>query len=294
MSAEAPAPDRDRSAAGTTAELFRLSGGGNDFLALVEPPQAPSPPRIRAWCTRGLSLGADGLFVLRRLAGEVVMDHHNADGRPARLCLNGTRCAARLAFHLGWATERVVLRTGAGPVIASPAAGDDVRLELAPPAEPPERRALELDGVAWEGFFAVVGVPVFVLPWSGSLRDAPVAELGARLRSHPAFGADGANVMFVRGRPPARLEMRSYERGVEAETLACGTGALAACAAAVAEGFSLPIRVLTGGGCEFAVDGTVGGDGRLASWSLTGDARLLARLRVEDGAERLPATPAWT
>jgi diaminopimelate epimerase len=275
-------------------ELYRLSGGGNDFLALAEPRRAPNAERIRAWCTRGLSLGADGLFVLRRLDGEVTMDYFNADGHPAQLCLNGTRCAARLAFHLGWATDRVEIRTGAGVVIASASDGDDVRLDLAPPRHPPVRRTAEIDGTSWGGFYCVVGVPVFVLPWRGSLRDAPVAELGARLRAHPTFGDAGANVMFVHRLPSQRLEIRSYERGVEAETLACGTGVLAASSVAVVEGCSLPIQVLTGGGCEFVVDGEVDSEGHLVRWSLEGDARLLARLSPEDGAERLPEPPAWT
>lgn len=275
-------------------ELYRLSGGGNDFLALVGPEPMPGAGRIRAWCTRGLSLGADGLFVLRRLDREVRMDYFNADGRPAQLCLNGTRCAARLAFHLGWATDRVEIRTAAGPVLASAGDHDDVRLEVAPPQKPPARRTAELDGARWEGFYCIVGVPVFVLPWRGSLREAPVAELGARLRAHPAFGDEGANVMFTRQLPPDRLEIRSFERGVETETLACGTGVLAASAAAVAQGFSLPMRVLTGGGCEFVVEGEVDAEGRLTRWSLTGDARLLARLSPEEGAERLPEPPTWT
>lgn len=275
-------------------ELYRLSGGGNDFLALVEPEKAPNVERIRAWCTRGLSLGADGLFVLQRQGDEIGMQYFNADGHPARLCLNATRCAARLAFHLDWAEDRIEIRTAAGSVLASAAPRDDVCLKLAAPTEPPTRRTAQVDGTAWQGFYCVVGVPVFVLPWRGSLRDAPVSELGARLRGHEAFGNEGANVMFVHRLPPDRLEIRSYERGVEAETLACGTGVLAASAAAVAQGSSLPLRVLTGGGCEFFVDGALDAEGHIASWSLTGDARLLARLSPEEGAERLPEPPTWT
>ncbi len=278
----------------TGVELYRLSGGGNDFLALAEPERPPSADRIRTWCTRGLSLGADGLFVLQRLDRGVRMDYFNADGKPAELCLNGTRCAARLAFHLGWASGQVEIRTAAGTVSATAVDGDDVRLELAPPRGLPERRMPTVDGTSWEGFFLTVGVPVFVLPWQDSLREAQVSRLGARHRSHPDFGDAGANVMFVHQVPPDRLEIRSYERGVEAETLACGTGVLAASATAVAEGFSLPISVLTGGGCEFVVDGEVETDGRLSRWSLTGDARLIARIQPEGGAQRLPGPPAWT
>ena len=84
-------------------EFYKVSGSGNDFIALIAPPAAPTPDEIRAWCRRGVSLGADGLFTLRRDGADAVMDYWNADGTAAGLCLNGTRCAARLAFELGWA-----------------------------------------------------------------------------------------------------------------------------------------------------------------------------------------------
>jgi diaminopimelate epimerase len=279
---------------------YRLSGGGNDFLALVEPAEAPDGHRIRAWCRRGVSLGADGLFVLRREGDGVRMDYYNADGRRADLCLNGTRCAVRLADHLGWSSGRVAIDTGAGRIWgqaddSSALGARAVRLELAPPTEPPRRRTVEIEGHPWEGWYAVVGVPQFVIEWPGSLAGAPLAELGPPLRRHPGFGAAGTNVMFVRFLSPDRLEIRSYERGVEAETLACGTGVLAAAAVALCEGsLRAPIRALTAGGFEFVVDGKVDARGRVESWTLTGDARLLARLELEPGADVAPPPASWT
>src|SRR5215213_2345877 len=94
--------------------FYKVSGSGNDFLALAEPFETPAPETIRAWCRRGVSLGADGLFVLRRAGGGASMEYFNSDGYPADLCLNGTRCAAQLAFHLGWAEGTVQVTTGAG------------------------------------------------------------------------------------------------------------------------------------------------------------------------------------
>jgi len=91
--------------------FFRLSGGGNDFLALVEPIDEPTPDQVRAWCHRGLSLGADGLFLLHRSPDGARMRHFNADGSLAELCLNGTRCAVRLARHLGWTDNEIVIET---------------------------------------------------------------------------------------------------------------------------------------------------------------------------------------
>ena len=273
---------------------YRLSGGGNDFLALVEPVSPPGLEQVRAWCTRGLSLGADGLFTLERTTDGVRMDYYNADGKAADLCLNGTRCAVRLARHLGWHDGETTVLTGAGPVAGS-IVGDAVRLDLEPPTLRPQARELDVDGASYRGWFLTVGVPQFVLDWPDSLAAAPVVELGRALRHHPDFGPAGANVMFVRFLPPSRFEIRGYERGVEGETLACGTGVLAAAAVAVDQQLlDLPFAALTAGGFEFLVAGSVDGEGRLTQWSLTGDARLLAVVEPSAEAERLPQPPLWT
>ena len=110
-------------------EFYKVSGSGNDFLALIEPQADPSAEQIAAWCRRGISLGADGLFVLRRLEHGAAMAYWNSDGQPARLCINGTRCAARLAYDLGWAAGETTIETGA--LAAHDAYGQHVaRMEL--------------------------------------------------------------------------------------------------------------------------------------------------------------------
>jgi len=276
------------------AACYRLSGGGNDFLALVEPSVPPTAQRVRSWCRRGLSLGADGLFTLERAPSGVKMDYYNADGRAADLCLNGTRCAVRLAGHLGWHEGSTTVLTGAG-AMAGTVEGSAVRLELEPPSEEPLALTLNVEGGAHSGWFLTVGVPQFVLAWPESLRTAPVDRLGPLIRHHPEFGDAGTNVMFVRFLPPSRFEIRSYERGVEAETLACGTGVLAAAAVALDQRLlELPLVALTAGGCEFQVDGVTDGLGRLTRWSLAGDARLLAKIEPAADADRLPSPPEWT
>lgn len=281
--------------------FFRLSGAGNDFLALVEPERVPGPSTIAAWCRRGVSLGADGLFVLRR-AGEadaagqaaVTMDHYNPDGGLAELCVNGTRCAARLAFHLGWAEDEIEVRTGAGPVRAWAAGEDAIGLALGPPPAAEEttvdltaEEGGERGGERIAGWRVAVGVPHFVVPWP-DLGRAPVARLGPPLRRHPDFGAAGTNVDFVRFGARGRLDIRTFERGVEAETLACGTGVLAAAAVGRATGaLDFPAAARTAGGFEM----TVGEDG--GRWTLAGDARILAAGEILPGAAARLAAPSW-
>ncbi|HET9228292.1 MAG TPA: diaminopimelate epimerase [Thermoanaerobaculia bacterium] len=267
-------------------DFYKLSGSGNDFLALVEEP-APAPETIQSWCRRGVSLGADGIFILRRQGDGVVMDYFNADGHLADLCLNGTRCAAQLAFHLGWADNAVRIRTGAGTVAARRGDASRVTLELAAP-ESPRELVLEAGGIRCAGYAVQVGVPHFVLPWPESLDRAPVDSLGKEIRRHPAF-VEGTNVNFVRFPERHRMEIRTYERGVEAETLSCGSGILAGAAAGLHLGRSaLPLRVSVQGGFELEVD-TAG-----AGWLLSGDARVVAQGTLLEGAAANPPPPAWS
>jgi diaminopimelate epimerase len=280
--------------------FYKLSGSGNDFLALPEPAAPPAAERIRAWCRRGVSLGADGLFVLRRLGGDrgVAMDYWNADGLPADLCLNGTRCAAQLAFHLGWAADRVRVETAAGSVLARRIDAARIALELPAPDEP-LARTVEADGRAWSGWTVAVGVPHFVLVWPESLARAPVVEAGRALRHAAAFAPAGTNVDFVRFPDAATVEIRTYERGVEDETLSCGTGVLAGAAVGLALGrvdppLAAPLSVRTQGGFGLAVGVERVDTPWSGGWTLGGDARLVATGVLLPDADLSPPLPAWS
>jgi diaminopimelate epimerase len=277
--------------------LYKVSGAGNDFLVLLEPERDPTAAEVAAWCARGFAFGADGVFALRRAPdGALRMDHWNADGGRVEQCLNGTRCAARLAFELGWAEREVAIETGAGRVVGRrcerPASAT---IEVAPPQEGPRPMTLRIDGVEHAGSFARVGVPHFVIVTERGLAGAPVAELAPRIRRHPDFGPGGANVDWARFPAPHRMEIRSFERGVEGETLACGTGVLAAVAAGVALGrATLPVAVLVLGGFELEVGGEVEGR-RIARFTLTGDARIVGAIELAaDGELGLPSPPTWS
>lgn len=274
--------------------IYKVSGSGNDFLALPEtgaPLASPPPETIRAWCRRGVSLGADGVFVLRPGSGDgsVLMEYFNSDGYAADLCLNGTRCAAQLAFHLGWADTLVSIVTGAGPVAARRLDERRVTLELPAPGAP-AGLPVTVDGILYAGFRLQVGVPHFVLPWPESLSQVPVETLGRKLREHAVFGEPGTNVNFVRFPGRDRMEIRTYERGVEAETLSCGSGVVASVAVGVAIGaLDLPVRVAVQGGFDLEV-GAEPGD----RWLLSGDARVVAQVVLLPGADAAPEDPAWS
>lgn len=273
--------------------FYRLSGGGNDFLALAEPAAAPEQRAIDALCRRGLSAGADGLFILERRDQTVRMRHFNADGYPAELCLNGTRCAVRLATHLGWGDSELVIETDSGPIRGWPMDSVSVTLVL-PRPEDPHQVDVEHDGAVHSGWHVTVGVPHFVLPWTTSLAAAPVADLGSALRRHPRWGDTGANINFVRYVEPHRFEIRTFERGVEAETLACGSGVMASTAVGLeTDTLVLPAHAQTLGGFELVV-GPVEASDSQAFWSLAGDARLIAEGTLHPASLDVPQPPSWT
>ena len=280
--------------------FFKVSGSGNDFVALAEPAADPAPEQIHAWCRRGVSLGADGVFALRRSGpraggggddgadgggadqgAEVSMAYWNAGGDAADLCLNGTRCAAQLAFHLGWARSEVRIHTAAGAFRARRLDAERVAIDLDVEVAAPRELAVELDGTPRAGWMVTVGVPHFLLPWTGDLDEAPVVEMGRALRWHAAFQPAGTNVDFVRFADSRRLEIRTYERGVEDETLSCGTGVVAAAALGLALGrLTGPVTAATRGGFDLTVDR----DPATRRFTLAGDARIVAAGTLLPGA----------
>jgi diaminopimelate epimerase len=267
-------------------DFFKLSGCGNDFIALVEPASTPAANEIRDWCRRGVSLGADGVFAVRRTAdpGRVEMQYWNSDGGAAALCLNGTRCAARLAFELAWASASVVVRTGAGDFHARRLDGDRLSVVAPPLRAEPRALTLETDDGKFSGWLVDTGVPHFVCFRDAPVEEVPIDRWSPPLRRHRELGSPGANVDWVYMSGRHDLTVRSFERGIEGETLACGTGVLATAAAAVAAGKAeLPLHALTRGGLSLHVEGETDG-ARITSWELAGEARLVARGTLLPGA----------
>jgi diaminopimelate epimerase len=231
----------------------KMNGTGNDFILMdnregLVPPEA-MPLLARAVCRRGRSVGADGLILLKgsdrvdKKLGKVdfAWDFFNSDGSSAEMCGNGGRCAARFAFDQGLAGAGMVFDTLAGPIRAW-VEGATVKLEMVPPRDAYRDLELSVDGrrLFLEGINT--GVPHAVLRVE-DLEAAPVMELGRALRWHEHFAPAGTNVNFV-ARKGEQLMVRTYERGVEDETLACGTGVVAsALTAGRGMGLASPVSV---------------------------------------------------
>jgi diaminopimelate epimerase len=263
-----------------------MTGSGNDFVMLDARHSAPddwTPEDIRAVCARGTGIGADGLVFVGPGAqpGSVRMVYFNADGSRAAMCGNAALCSARLAARLSLAApEGMALETDAG-IYDSRCAGDAERAELhlaavqAPAPVPglvsaPEEQRIVL---------GTVGVPHLIVLVADVCRIDVVAR-GRALRSDPAVGPAGANVNFLSARRDATggWYMRTYERGVEAETLACGTGAVAAACALAEWGLAkLPVTVWTRSGRPLEIRAQPGPRGRYDDVWLAGEARLVVR-----------------
>lgn len=207
----------------------KMSGAGNDFVVLDGAAWESLPGDraswIRAVCRRGLSVGADGVLVVSREGeGRVRVVFFNPDGGEA-FCGNGSRCAARYAAAKGMASaSAMLLATSIGEVPAV-VSGPTVQLTLPPPED---LGIVDLDSEAGtlHGRLIVAGVPHVVFP-AENLGAYPLDKVAPALRRHPALGAPGANVNFVEIDVGGRVHVRTWERGVENETLACGTGAVA-------------------------------------------------------------------
>lgn len=275
----------ERGVGGLPRRFTKMSGAGNDFLVFDERvdvgPQETAT--IRRLCERGRGVGADGVLFLVAVPGGgvpiVVADYYNADGGPARFCANGTRCAARFgSLRLGTGVELTV-RTGWGDIGATVHPDAQVTLRLPEPvAVGEELPTFDPDEVLVErtGVAVSVGVPHIVVFTSGrtGLDQIDLAPVAPRMRHHPAL-PDGANVHFVAPASRGRLAIRSWERGVEGETLACGSGVVAAAVVAASRGGTAPpVTVETRSGENLVVDFRLG-EGVARDVTLTGDARVV-------------------
>ena len=240
--------------------FVKMHGAGNDFV-MFDDRDGTFPmfaAGIAAIAPRGTGIGCEGVILVQKSErADFRMRFFNPDGSEADMCGNGARCVAAFAREIGAAAgDRMRFETRAGDVDAEIVGPNLVRIAL------PDPRDLRAN-------FVSSGVPHAIVPVA-DLASADVEGEGRRVRNSDEFAPDGANVDFVAYNPPNALAIRTYERGVEAETGACGTGSVAAALVGVAQyGLSFPVRVATALGYELMVDGSW--DGRhFSSVTLTG------------------------
>ena len=229
----------------------KMSGTGNDFVIIDH--RSPiialpdQPEFARRVCRRMVGVGADGLILIESCSdADFSWRFYNADGSVAEMCGNGGRCAARFAHLHGIAGRKVRFRTLAG-VIAAEVEDDTVRLRMTDPHDYRPASPINLDNDTVEVFHLNTGVPHAVI-FVDQL-DIPVKPLGKTVRHHPLFQPAGANANFVKIINSHQIQVRTYERGVEDETLACGTGCVAsAILSGLHRGVHSPVEVLTAGG----------------------------------------------
>ena len=274
-------------------DFTKMNGAGNDFVMVDNRDRSLqlTPARIAWLCDRHRGVGADGVLAVEpsRNGGDFRMRYYNSDGGEAEMCGNGARCFARFVATLqGGSLDKVSFETIAGMIHATLEESGDVCIDLGEPCDLALHTELEIGGRPLHVHSVNTGVPHAVVVVD-EVAEVDVAGAGAAIRRHPYFAPKGTNVNFMQVLAPGSLTIRTYERGVEAETLACGTG-MVACAIIhhSLDAPPSPIRVKVLGGDVLRVGFDVSTDAgsapaRYSKVTLTGPADL-----VFHGAIRLP------
>lgn len=258
-----------------TFAFTKMNGAGNDFV-LADNRDGRwrfEAGQVARLCHRQRGIGADGLILLVPCTSgraDWAWEFFNSDGSRAEMCGNGARCFARFVQRLTGVRDRLTFETAAG-VITATFQGERVTVNLTDPRDLRLHQSLEAAGARLTVHSLDTGVPHAVV-FVPEAEAVPVQNWGAALRHHPHFAPRGTNVNFVQVLGPGRIRVRTYERGVESETLACGTGVTAAALlAARLHDFAPPVEVRVQGGDILAVDFVRTGD-QFTAVRLTGPA----------------------
>ena len=262
---------------------MKMNGAGNDFVLIDNRTGEVHLNRrqIARLCDRHRGIGADGILLLEKPSNraDFRMRYFNADGGEAEMCGNGARCFARFANKVAGATDRISFETRAG-VISAELIGDLVTLQMTRPTDLRLSVSLRIANENKAIHFINTGVPHVVIPVQ-HVTDIDVEREGAAIRQHEMFSPKGANVNFIEKRGTNKIAVRTYERGVENETLACGTGVVAsALIFAATEQADSPIAVLVRGGSELQVGFEKTG-AEFRSVTLTGPAEFVFEGTIE-------------
>ena len=289
---------------GSTLEFWKMNGAGNDFILLnnlkERLPEEAFPDIARTLCERHLSIGADGLMVVDApvQGGDYRMQFYNSDGSVGEMCGNGARCICRYGYETGLAGETQTVETTAGIITGQRIDRRNYRIRLNDPSTVRLDMAVEVDGVRYPCSYVELGnpgLPHAVVPFPG-LQDADehaLRELGRKLRWHPAF-PKGANVNFYEIAGEDLVYERTFERGVEDFTYACGTGTGSTVTVLTLQGkvSGRDVRVRMPGG-ELRID-TVRQGSRITDLFLTGPTNIVCKGEVTDEDLRLTESSSKT
>ncbi|HHZ82854.1 MAG TPA: diaminopimelate epimerase [Nitrospirales bacterium] len=261
--------------------FMKLAGSGNDFILIDNRRGALAPTRLKRLaiqlCRRRWSVGADGLIVIEPSSrADFKWKFFNADGSRAGFCGNGARCAARFAHIKKIARRHMVFETRVGLIAAEVVSprGERVKVRMPDPKGLRLDVKIPIDGQEYIAHLVDAGVPHCVY-MVDDLDNADVEGLGRTTRNHRLFRPVGTNVNFINVVDSHRIGIRTYERGVEGETLACGTGSIAAAVIAnKLAGATSPVTVMPASGLPLIVSFTVK-DGMYREVFMEGDARVI-------------------
>jgi diaminopimelate epimerase len=264
-------------------EFMKMDGAGNDFILVDnrEKHLKLSRQQVVSLCDRHRGIGADGIFLLNPSAtgkADWAWEFYNSDGSSGEMCGNGARCFARFVQKFTGATKEITFETLAG-IITAHFHGELVTVNLTRPENLRLNEQVPLRSGPQTIHSVDTGVPHAVL-FVPDANKAPVMELGPEVRRHAHYNPRGTNVNFVQVLGPGRIRVRTFERGVEGETLACGTGVSAsALISARVHGFASPIQVQVQGGDVLEVSFKEK-NGTFEDVRLTGPARFIFEGKV--------------
>jgi len=263
--------------------IYKMTGSGNDFVMLDARVSAPADwtaEDMQAVCARGTGIGADGVVFVGpgSKPGAARMIYYNSDGSHANMCGNAALCSTTLAVHLGVGPAAGMdLETDAGTYRSRTAEPGRAELNLAAVDPPAAVSGLELTPGERQAVLTRVGVPHLIVVVA-DVDNVALMERGRALRFDPTLAPEGANINFISVDKNSVWRMRTYERGVEGETLACGTGAVGAGCAIQEWGLGrLPITIQSRSGRMLGVRATRAQNGRYDDVWLAGEGRMVFR-----------------
>jgi len=268
-------------------EFYKMSGSGNDFIIVDNRDKIVDETDLVNFivkvCRRKMSVGADGFILVENTEGaDFKWRFFNSDGSVAEMCGNGARCVARFAYLTGIAGPEMSFETGAG-IVEARVAGESVKIKMTDPSDLKTDYTLELKDRSISFSSINTGVPHVVMV-TDTLDDVEVVKMGREVRFHDMFAPAGTNVNFICPIKDDTIGIRTYERGVEDETLACGTGSVAgALIMARKMKIDAPINVLTRSGVILKIYYKEK-NGTYQDIYLEGDARIIYRAELFEDA----------